>query len=110
MISVNPGIHSVKAFAPATCANVAVGYDILGFSFPEVGDHVTLVRRDDKKIVIESIQADEKLPLEIDKNTASVVVRKVCDELQLNTGFSIHLKKAIHLSSGMGGSAACAVE
>ena len=43
-------INSVKAFAPATCANVAVGFDILGFAIDAVGDYVTLTKRSDNKI------------------------------------------------------------
>jgi homoserine kinase len=101
--------YSVTAFAPATCANVAVGFDVLGFALAEVGDTVTLTKRDDNKIVIEAIQSDESLPLEADKNTASLVIQKLCADLNLNVGFSIAIKKGIPLSSGMGGSAASAV-
>jgi len=32
------------AFAPATVANVAVGFDILGFALDGVGDEVTVAR------------------------------------------------------------------
>lgn len=109
MNSIHHQKHSVTAFAPATCANVAVGFDVLGFAFAEVGDEVTLTRRDDNKIIIESIQSDESLPHDADKNTASLVIKKLCDDLKLPTGFSINIKKGIPLSSGMGGSAASAV-
>lgn len=101
--------HSVTAFAPATCANVAIGFDVLGFALAEVGDSVTLTRRDDNELVIESIESDESLPFAADKNTASLVIQKLCADLELNGGFSIHIKKGIPLSSGMGGSAASAV-
>lgn len=112
MVSIKPNIHSVTAFAPATCANVAVGFDILGFAFEEIGDYVKLTRRHDHQIVIESIKAvnaNEELPFDRDKNTASAVIQKVCQELKLDTGFSIEIRKGIPLSSGMGGSAASAV-
>ncbi len=109
MNSINSNIHSVTAFAPATCANVAVGFDVLGFSFDSVGDYVTLTRRDDNKVIIEAIHSNEKLPFDTDKNTASLVIQKLCQDLQLNVGFSIKIKKEIPLSSGMGGSAASAV-
>lgn len=102
-------IKTVTAFAPATCANVAVGFDILGFALEGIGDTVTLTRRDDKKIVIEKITAKEELPLDIDCNTASVVIKRLCQDLQLDHGFSIQIQKNIPLSSGMGGSAASAV-
>ena len=102
-------IQSVTAFAPATSANVAVGFDILGFALDHIGDTVKLSRRADKKIVINSIQANENLPFEIDKNTASWVLEKFCQDLKLDFGFSIDIKKGIPLCSGMGGSAASAV-
>ncbi len=105
----NDKVNRVQAFAPATCANFAVGFDILGFAFAEVGDSVTLTRRKDNRIVIEAIDANEVLPLDVDKNTASVALTHMCKDLKLNVGFSIQIHKGIPLSSGMGGSAASAV-
>jgi homoserine kinase len=102
-------IDSVTAFAPATVANVAVGFDILGFPISGVGDTVTLTRRDDNVIAIENIESTESLPFEIEKNTASVALKKLIQSLNIQTGFSINIKKGIPLSSGMGGSAASAV-
>ncbi|WP_186644027.1 homoserine kinase [Fluviispira vulneris] len=102
-------LNSVTAFAPATCANVSIGFDILGFSFDGVGDFVTLKKRPDTKIIIENIDCEEKLPLDPNKNTASVVIKKLCEDLKLQNGFSISIKKGIALGSGMGGSAASAV-
>ncbi len=109
MTTINNAIHSVTAFAPATCANVAVGFDILGFALDNIGDTVTLTRREDNLIIIESIDAKEELPLDSDKNTASLVIKKICHDLKLDIGFSIQITKGIPLSSGMGGSAASAV-
>ena len=107
----NPHMHSATAFAPATCANVAIGFDILGFALEDVGDYVRLTRRQDNKIIIESINSlpHETLPLNVQENTASAVLQKLCQELDLDVGFSIHIQKGIPLSSGMGGSAASAV-
>lgn len=102
-------IKSVTVFAPATCANVAVGFDILGFSIDAIGDYVTLTRRDDQQIVFEKIESKDELPHDPKKNVASAVIQKVCDDLNIKQGFSIHLRKEIALSSGMGGSAASAV-
>ncbi|APJ03703.1 homoserine kinase [Silvanigrella aquatica] len=102
-------LKSVTAFAPATCANIAVGFDILGFAIDSVGDFVTLTKREDQKIIIEQIEGINNLPYDILKNTASVVIKKLCDDLQLNTGFNIRLKKGIALGSGMGGSSASSV-
>ncbi|MBA2655935.1 MAG: homoserine kinase [Tatlockia sp.] len=109
MNRINPSIKKVKAFAPATCANVAVGFDILGFSFDALGDQVTLTKRDDQQIVIELIDSQNLLPFASDRNTASVVVQQFCQNLDLEFGFSIAIQKGIPLCSGMGGSAASAV-
>lgn len=106
---INSKIQCAKAFAPATCANVGVGFDILGFALEAVGDEVTLIKRDDRKIVIEAIDSPENLPMVSDKNTASLVIEKLCASLNLNLGFSIRIQKGIPLCSGMGGSAASAV-
>jgi homoserine kinase len=109
MNKINQSIQSVEAFAPATCANVAVGFDILGFALETIGDQVRLVKREDNKIIVESINSQDYLPLATHKNTASVVVEKLCRSLNLDLGFSIHIRKGIPLCSGLGGSAASAV-
>lgn len=106
---INKNIKSVSAFAPATCANVAIGFDILGFALEAVGDTVTLIKRDDNNIVIEKIDSIEKLPTDPNTNTASVVIKKCLQDLNLECGFSIIIQKGIPLGSGMGGSAASAV-
>jgi len=109
MTTLNSSIHSVTAFAPATCANLAVGFDILGLAFDQAGDTVTLSKRDDNKLVIEEIESAEKLPFEADKNTATVALQAMHSALDLKQGFSIRIQKGIPMSSGMGGSAASAV-
>lgn len=109
MNKIKTSVQKVTAFAPATCANVAVGFDILGFALEAPGDHVTLSKRDDQQIIIESIDSTETLPFATENNTASVVVQKLCQHLNLDIGFSIHIEKGIPLRSGMGGSAASAV-
>lgn len=106
---INTKILSATGFAPATCANVAVGFDILGFAIEHIGDSVTLTKREDNKLVINSITGIKHLPFDIEKNTASVVIEKLRSAFQLTTGFTIDIHKGIPLSSGLGGSAASAV-
>jgi homoserine kinase len=102
-------IKTITVYAPATCANVIVGFDILGFACDFIGDEVTLISREDKEIVIETIHSIDPLPFDITKNTASIVVKEMVEKLQLENGFTLHIKKGIPLSSGLGGSAASAV-
>lgn len=101
----------VTAFAPATVANVAVGFDILGFPFEQVGDHVTVERLDSyKDVIVEKISGVVvDIPKDPAKNTASVALRTMISALKLPFGFRVSIKKGIPLGSGMGGSAASAV-
>lgn len=105
----NLKLKTAIAFAPATCANIAVGFDILGFAIESVGDSVTLTMRDDNRIIISQMDGMNNLPTDISQNTASVVIKKLCNDLSLNIGFSIHIEKGIAIGSGMGGSAASSV-
>src|SRR5579863_2483043 len=102
-------ITASTSFAPATSANMIVGFDILGFALDAVGDEVTLTKRSDGKIVIDSIESKQELPLLSNKNTASIVIEKACADLGIDCGFSLKIKKGIAIGSGMGGSAASAV-
>ncbi|MCF5930986.1 homoserine kinase, partial [Xanthomonas perforans] len=44
------GLHEARAFAPASVANVAVGFDLLGYPIDGIGDTVT-VRRIEAPVV-----------------------------------------------------------
>ncbi len=102
-------LTSVKAFAPATCANVAVGFDVLGFAVATIGDEVTLTKSDDQMIRIDSIISKERLPYDVDKNTATIALNAMLNYLNVKQGFKVVIKKGIPLSSGLGGSAASSV-
>ena len=101
----------VTAFAPATVANVNVGFDILGFALEKVGDTVTLTALPEPgKIIIDNIEGiNSSIPLDPEKNTASVALKSMLLQEKLPLGFRLSIKKGIPLSSGMGGSAASAV-
>jgi len=102
--------RQATAFAPATVANVAVGFDILGFAIGGFGDTVTVRRIDEPTVRIASVTGlPEPLPLEAAKNTAGVVLIGLRERLGLEYGFEIEIRKGIPLGSGMGGSAASAV-
>ncbi len=102
---------SMTAFAPATVANVAVGFDILGFAISGAGDRATVTREPgDRDVRIESIEGVVRdLPLDPTRNTATVALQALLDDRGLAGKFSIQLHKGIPLGSGMGGSAASAV-
>jgi homoserine kinase len=104
-----PAVNQVTAFAPATSANLGVGFDILGLALSAVGDTVTLTKRSDRQIVIEKINSPTGLPLEPQKNTASFALTTMCQALDIPVGFNLTIDKGIAMGSGMGGSDASAV-
>lgn len=105
-------INIATAFAPATVANVAVGFDVLGFPVDGVGDTVTVERAWPPAgalptVTIGSITGVVSgLPLVAARNTAGIVLQQLIRKLALPFGFILTIEKGIPLSSGMGGSAA----
>ena len=89
---------SVTAFSPATCSNLAVGFDILGCALEGIGDTVTLQRRDDNQLMIAEITGQEScrhLPKDSDSNAATVVLMKLLSDHDCQAGFTVHINKGI---------------
>lgn len=101
----------VKAFAPATVANVACGFDIFGFAIQDPGDIVELRRRDEPGVVIKDILGDGgRLPRNVEQNSVTGVMLHMLKHLGLTDfGCEVTLHKNMPLGSGMGSSAASAV-
>jgi homoserine kinase len=103
-------MNSIKAFAPATVANVCCGFDVLGFAVDMPGDEVILTLNTSNEVTVSKIVGDGgKLPLEANKNTASVAVQSFLKSIGKTQGVEIELYKNLPLGSGMGSSAASGV-
>jgi len=98
----------VRVFAPATVANVAVGFDILGFALRAPGDEIIARRVDKAGLYIKKITGDGgKLPYEIDKNTAGYAARCLLRQLgKEDIGVELEIHKKMPFGSGLGSSAA----
>lgn len=104
------GQRRVRAFAPASVGNVAIGFDILGFSIDALGDQATVALTAEPGVRISAIRGVvQDLPLEAEKNTAGRALMAMREALGLAGGFELQLDKGIPLASGLGGSAASAV-
>ena len=104
------GRREARAFSPASVANVAVGFDLLGYAVPDVDDTVTVRRIDAPEVRIAAIRgAAVELPLDAPSNTAGAALIALRQALGLTYGFEVEIDKGIPLSSGMGGSAASCV-
>lgn len=101
---------AVTAFAPASVSNLAVGFDVLGFAFPVLGDRVTASRRGTggEGVTVEVV-GPSTIPVEPDRNTAAVAARALLDHVGEPAGLHLRIEKGIPLSAGLGGSAASAV-
>ena len=105
-------MQEVRVFAPATVANVAVGFDILGFAIDRPGDEI--VARASTiftgvRIVAISGTGDKELPTATEKNTAGVAAQRLLQHLGRNdVGIELEIHKKMPFGSGLGSSAASA--
>ena len=92
-------------------ANVACGYDVLGFAIEAPGDEVVARYVDEPGLRIARITGDDgKLPLEAEKNTAGVAAIDLLKHLgMLDLGIELEIHKKMPFGSGLGSSAASAV-
>ena len=103
-------ISTAEAFAPATIANLGVGFDIIGLALRKPGDTVRAEWSDKPGINICNIEGDNgRLPRNPLKNTACVSARTVLETVGEQRGVKLTIYKGLPLASGMGSSAASAV-
>lgn len=100
----------VEAYAPATVANLGVGFDILGMALEGLGDRAVVEFHDSPEILISDIRGDGgMLPRDPAMNVATVAAKALLDAVGEERGIKLQLIKGLPLSSGLGSSAASAV-
>ena len=103
-------LRFATAFAPASIGNVAVGFDVLGQSFPVLGDKVRAEVSPLPGVRIAAITGIAgELPREPERNTAGRAVQSLLAAAGGGTGIALSIEKGVPLGSGLGGSAASAV-
>jgi homoserine kinase len=100
-------MKEIKIFSPATVANVACGFDVLGFCLDTIGDEMVIRKTEEKGIRITKIEGYD-LPYETEKNVAGVSALAMYNYLKPNCGFEIEIYKNIKPGSGIGSSSASA--
>jgi len=102
-------MKSVRAYAPATVANVACGFDIFGFALDYPGDEVIARSVPGRGVSLKAVHGDHgRLPSDPGKNTASVAVSAMLRHLKHDGGVELEVHKNMPLASGLGSSAASA--
>lgn len=101
-------MEEIKVFSPATVANVACGFDVLGFCLDGIGDEMIIRKSKDKGVRI-TVSDGYDLPLDIDKNIAGVSAKALYEKANPDFGFELEIYKRIKPGSGIGSSAASAV-
>ena len=101
----------VKVFAPASVANLAVGYDSLGLCLDGPGDEVIAELSDTPGVHIKAVHgAGGKLPIDPAKNTAGkAAMALLAAHGDASVGVSLTIKKKMPFGSGLGSSSASAV-
>lgn len=102
---------AIKVWAPASVANVAVGFDILGFALEKPGDEIIIREGTTPGLKITNITgAKGKLPLDVLKNTAGYSAHRLLKDIGgLDIPLEMEIHKKMPFGSGLGSSAASAV-
>lgn len=99
--------NEIKIASPATVANVACGFDILGFCLDTVGDEMVIRKTEKKGIIITKIDG-YKLPLAVNENVAGISALAAYNYLNPDCGFEIEIYKKVKPGSGIGSSSSSA--
>ena len=84
--------NEIRIFSPATVANVACGYDVLGFCLDSQGDEMVIRKTKEKGIRITKIEG-YNLPMNVMENVAGVSALAMYNALQPDCGFEIEIYK-----------------
>ena len=98
--------ETVCGFAPATIANVNVGFDVLGISLSSVGDRVEVTPNGSQENKITFIESATPLPYAVEKNSCTVVIAAMQAQLENPVYVDVRIRKGFASGSGLGSSSA----
>jgi homoserine kinase len=102
-------LGQARAFAPATCANLGPGFDLLGLALEGAGDTVTARRAAGSGVRLCRIAGDGgRLPREAAANSAGIAASATLRAAGVELGIELDLEKGTAIGSGLGSSAASA--
>lgn len=97
-------VESITVKAPCSTANLGPGFDVFGLSLDAYYDQVQL-KKEGKGIKIQSL---DSIPIELEKNSAGLVIKEMAKNFKIKTGLTMKIRKGVPTGFGMGSSAASA--
>jgi len=97
----------ISVAAPATVANLTVGFDCLGLALERPLERLDLKRTNTPGVKIQEIIGAD-LPMEVEHNVSGMAARSVLNTLGVEWGVELTIHKAVLPGSGIGSSAASA--
>ena len=73
-------MNKIRVFSPASVSNICCGFDVLGFAMEGLGDIISLKKIDKKGVFIKNISGFN-IPIDIEKNTATVALKAFLEKL-----------------------------
>jgi len=100
-------MNSINVFAPATVANVACGFDVMGFALQGIGDELVIRKTENLGLNITAIHNADSLSKNSDENVVTVSTQALLGNLETQPefGFEFELTKRVKPGSGLGSSA-----
>ena len=103
-------MDSIRLKSCATIANLSCGFDVLGLCINEPYDEIIISKNSDRIIKLEILESlYDDIPSDVNQNTGGVPAQLILEDLKLDFGFNVQIKKGIPLCGGLGSSAATAV-
>jgi homoserine kinase len=102
-------VKHVRVYSPGSIANLGPGFDVLGVALECVGDIVELQEIDEPEIRL-TIRGEgaDRIPVDPERNSSGAILVKVREDLGLDHGFSVEIRKGLPPGKGMGSSGASA--
>ncbi len=97
-------VESVTVRAPCSTANLGPGFDVFGLALDAYYDQVQLKKKGGGM----KIQSMDSIPVELERNSAGLVIKEMARKFKIKTGLVLKIKKGVPTGFGMGSSASSA--
>ena len=97
-------MKTVKVSAPSSPANLGPGFDVFGLALDAFFDQITLTKKNSGVSIITS----DNIPINVNQNTAGIVIKAMQKKFKIKSGLELKIKKGVPAGFGMGSSAASA--